>query len=278
MFGFGQNSSGDSGEMSFLQHLEALRWHLVRSAAVVMILAVLAFFFKDIIFDGVILAPKHADFPTYRALCKLGRLLHMEGDFCVQNLNFRLQNIDLSGQFTTHMWISFIAGLLVASPYVFWELWSFIKPALRETERRYATGIVFFTTLLFLMGIAFGYFILSPFSVNFLATYQVSTEVENIITLDSYIYTVTTMTLISGIIFELPIFVYFLTKFGILSPTFMNTYRKHAVVVILIAAAVITPSSDITTMLLTAFPLYVLYEVSIVVSWRVVSNQSKDQA
>lgn len=274
MFGFGNKSTGESGEMSFLQHLEALRWHLVRSAAVVIVLAIVAFFFKDLVFDGVILAPKHADFPTYRAMCKIGQWLHMDG-FCFQDLNFRLQNIDLSGQFTTHMWISFIAGLLVASPYVFWELWSFIKPALKETERKYATGIVFFTTMLFLMGICFGYFVLAPFSVNFLATYQVSTEVENIITLDSYISTVTTMTLISGIVFELPILVYFLTKFGILSPSFMNKYRRHAVVVILIAAAIITPSSDITTMMLTAFPLYVLYEISIIVSWRVVSNKRK---
>ena len=270
------DSVSQTGEMSFLQHLEALRWHLVRSAIAVAVLSVAAFFFKEIIFDGIILAPKHPDFPTYRAMCKLGRFLHMEDDFCIGEIKFRLQNIDLSGQFTTHMMVSFISGLVLASPFIFWELWKFIKPALHDKERKYAGGIVFYTSALFLLGILFGYFVLSPFSVNFLATYQVSAEVENIISLDSFISTVTTLTLISGIVFELPVLVYFLTKLGLLTPKFMRDYRRHAVVVILILAAVITPSADITTMLLTAFPLYLLYEASIFVSHRVVNAKSKE--
>lgn len=260
--------------MSFLQHLEALRWHLVKSAIAIMSLAVLAFFFKEIIFDGILFAPKHADFPTYRLMCKFGKLLNMEDSLCFSEVNFRLQNISLAGQFTTHMMISFLAGLVLASPYVFWELWKFIKPALHEKERKYATGVVFYTSMLFIMGILFGYFVLTPFSVNFLGTYQVSSEVENIISLDSYISLLTTMTLISGIIFELPVLVYILTKLGILTPKFMRDYRRHASVIILILAAVITPTSDITTMLLTATPLYILYEVSIFISHRVIKNKT----
>jgi sec-independent protein translocase protein TatC len=145
-------------------------------------------------------------------------------------------------------------------------LWRFIKPALTTKERKYATGIVFYTSMLFLIGILFGYYVITPMTVNFLGSYQVSSQVANTITLASFISTVTTMTLISGIVFELPIAVYFLTKIGILTPLFMRTYRRHAVVIILILAAVITPTSDITTLLLVAIPLYVLYELSIFVS------------
>ncbi len=267
-----------TGEMSFLQHLEALRWHLVRSAIAVAVLAVLAFFFKEIIFDGIILAPKNPDFPTYRAMCKLGKFLHLEEELCIGKIQFRLQNIELSGQFTTHMMVSFIAGLLLASPFVFYELWKFIRPALHDKERSYAGGIVIYASLLFILGILFGYYVLTPFSVNFLGTYQVSAEVENIISLESFISTVTTMTLISGIVFELPVVIYFLTRFGIITPSFMRKYRRHAVVLILILAAVITPSADITTMLLTAMPLYVLYEASIFVSHRVIKGKEKANA
>lgn len=258
-------------EMSFLQHLEVLRWHLVRSAIAVLSLTVVSFFFKELIFDGILLAPKHADFLTYRAMCRLGEFLHID-DFCIKEIDFRLQNVDLSGQFSTHMMTSFIAGLILGSPYVFWELWKFVQPALHDKEKKYARGIVGYVSALFILGILFGYYVLAPFSVNFLGTYQVSKEVENIISLDSFISTVVTMTLISGIVFELPVLVYFLTKLGLLTPQFMRQYRRHAVVVILILAAVITPSADITTMLLTAFPLYLLYEASIFVSYKVVRN------
>ena len=275
MFGKLKETADTNNEMSFLGHLEALRWHLFRSAIAVMVIAVGVFFAKSFIFDGVLLAPKRADFFTYRLFCKFAQHFHLGDDFCIKEIPFKLQNIDLTGQFTTHMMVSLIAGAIIASPYIFWELWIFIKPALYEKERRYAKGIVFYTSALFIIGILFGYYMITPLSVNFLGTYQVSADVENIISLESFISMVTTMTLISGLIFELPIVVYFLTKVGILTPTFMRTYRKHAVVVILIAAADITPSSDIPTMMLVAMPLYILYEVSILVAQNVLKKANQ---
>jgi sec-independent protein translocase protein TatC len=263
---WGNSINNPNGEMSFLGHLEALRWHVVRSAAVVMTLALVLFCFKEFLFDGVLLAPKNPHFLTYRVLCLLSRKFNLGDDLCVTQSNFTLISTDISAQFTTHMWVAFIAGLVVGFPYVVWELWRFIRPALHEKERSYATGIVFYTSFLFLTGVLFGYYVITPMSVNFLGSYQVSAEVKNTITLDSFISTVTTMTLLTGIVFELPIVVFFLTKIGLLSPGFMRTYRRHAVVVILVVAAVITPTSDATTLLLVAIPLFVLYELSIFVS------------
>ena len=263
---FSKSNGSPEGEMSFLQHLEALRWHLVRAVSVVMTLALVLFFFKEFLFDGILLAPKNPNFLTYRALCYLSHKLSLGDDLCIQTIPFSLIATDISAQFTTHMWVAFIAGLVCGFPYVVWEIWRFIKPALHDKERRYARGIVFYTSFLFLTGVLFGYFVITPMTVNFLGSYQVSTEVKNMISLDSFISTVTTMTLISGIVFELPIVVYFLTKIGILTSGFMRTYRRHAVVVILIVAAVITPTSDATTLIMVALPLYFLYEISIYVS------------
>jgi sec-independent protein translocase protein TatC len=271
------SGKGNTGnEMSFLQHLEELRWHLVRSVGAIVIIAIVVFFYKDFLFDEILLAPKSQDFLTYRLLCFLSHKLNLGDNLCVQAIPFDLISIELSAQFTTHMWVAFISGLIIASPYVLWEAWSFIKPALYEKERRYARGIVFYTSALFITGVLFGYYVITPMSVNFLGSYQVSAQVKNTITLDSFISTVTTLSLLTGLVFELPIVIYFLTKIGIMSPAFMKTYRKHAVVVILILAAIITPTSDATTMILVAFPLYILYELSIIVSARVIKNRDKE--
>jgi sec-independent protein translocase protein TatC len=267
--------SNVASEMSFLDHLEALRWHLFRSVIAVVVLALVFFFFKEFLFDKVLLAPKSADFFTYRVLCSIGHRIGMGEDLCVTVIPFTLISTDLSAQFTTHMWVAFISGVVVSFPYIVWELWRFIKPALTAKEKSFARGIVFYTSFLFLTGIAFGYYVITPMTVNFLGGYQVSEQVKNTITLDSFISTVTTMTLISGIVFELPIVVYFLSKIGFLTPKFMQTYRRHAVVVILILAAVITPTSDATTLMMVAIPLYVLYEISILVSARVVREKKK---
>lgn len=263
--------------MSFLQHLEALRWHLFRAAVAILSLATILFFFKDFLFDGILLAPKDPNFLTYRLLCQLSEKLNLGDELCITQSNFTLISTDLSAQFTTHMWVAFISGLVIAFPYVVWEFWRFIKPALHEKEKRYATGLVFFTSFLFLMGVLFGYYVITPMSVNFLGSYQVSEQVKNTITLDSFISTVTTMTLITGIVFELPIVIYFLTKIGLITPLFMRNFRRHAVVVILILSAVITPTSDATTLLLVAIPLYILYELSIFVSAYVIRQKEKLQ-
>lgn len=262
--------------MSFLGHLEALRWHLVRAVSVVMVLAITFFFFKEFLFDGILLAPKNPSFPTYRVLCWISESLNMGDDLCITEIPFILISTNLSAQFTTHMWVAFISGVVVGFPYVVWELWRFVKPALHKKEQQYAKGIVFYTSFLFITGILFGYYVITPMTVNFLGSYQVSVEVKNTISLDSFISTVTTMTLISGLIFELPILVYFLTKIGILTPTFMRTYRRHAVVLILIIAAIITPTSDATTLILVALPLYILYEISIFVSAYVLKGKAAE--
>src|SRR6185436_12783844 len=188
---------------------------------------------------------------------------HLGDDLCITKIDFNLISTDLSAQVTTHMWGAFVGGLAVGFPYLAYEIWKFVKPALHEKEQKYAKGIVFYTSFLFITGMLFGYYVIVPMSVNFLGSYQVSEQVKNTITLDSFISIVTMMTLISGVVFELPIVVYFLTKIGILSPTFMRTYRRHSVVIIMIVAAVITPTSDATTLIMVALPLYVLYEISI---------------
>jgi sec-independent protein translocase protein TatC len=264
--GFFNRTGHPNGDMSFLEHLEALRWHLMRSAIVIVVLSLVWFFMKELLFDGILLAPKDPDFPTYRILCRISERFNLGDDLCVQVIPFSLIATDISAQFTTHMWLAFVAGLVTGFPYLVWELWRFVKPALHQHERQYATGIVFYISFLFLLGIAFGYYIITPMTVNFLGTYQVSAQVQNMISLDSFISTVTTMTLITGIVFELPMVVYFLTKINLLSPSFMREYRRHAVVIILIVAAVITPTSDATTLLMVSIPLYILYEISIFVS------------
>ena len=267
-------SKNATGDMSFLGHLEALRWHLFRSVIAVITAAIVLFFFKEFLFDGVLLAPKSPDFLTYRALCSIGQRLNLGDDLCLTVSSFSLIATDISAQFTTHMWVAFVGGMVVGFPYIVWELWRFIKPALTVKEKTYAKGIVFYTSFLFIFGVLFGYYVITPMTVNFLGSYQVSEQVKNTITLDSFISTVTTMTLISGIVFELPIVVYFLSKIGILTPSFMRTYRRHAVVLILIIAAIITPTSDATTLVMVAMPLYVLYEISILVSAYVLKKQS----
>lgn len=257
---------GGNGDMSFLDHLEALRWHLFRAFIAVITAALALFFFKEFLFDDVLLAPKNSNFLTYRALCSIGLKMNLGEELCIDVIPFSLISTDISAQFTTHMWASFIGGVVVSFPYLVWEIWRFIKPALTAKEKTYARGIVFYTSFLFITGILFGYYVITPMTVNFLGSYQVSAQVSNTITLDSFISTVTTMTLISGIVFELPILVYFLTKIGFLTPLFMRKYRRHAVVIILIVAAVITPTSDVTTLFMVALPLYILYEISILVS------------
>ncbi len=253
-------------EMTFLDHLEALRWHLVRSVIVVCVLGVVLFCFPDFLFGTLIFGPKHEDFLTYRALCKLSHLFNMGESLCIRPVQFELMNPELSGQFMTHMWIAFVGGLVGGIPYVLWEIWRFVKPALKPNEIRYTRGFVFYATLLFLIGVLFSYYIIVPLTVNFLGGYQVTREVVNRISMDSYISSVTTLVLLTGIIFELPILIFFLTKFGIVTPAFMRKYRRHAIVVNMILAAFITPSSDIPTMLLVFAPLQLLYELSIFVS------------
>lgn len=267
-------TDGEEKDMGFLDHLEELRWRLVKSVIAVFVVAVAAFLSKELIFDGIILAPKNSDFITYRLFCQLGQYLGLSEKLCMTDFRFSLQNITMAGQFSTHMSVSLITGLIVAFPYVFYQLWGFIKPGLREKEQKMASGIVFYASALFLLGILFGYFVLAPLSVQFLGTYRVSAEVENQIGLNSFISTVTTVTLATGAVFQLPIVIYFLAKIGLVSPQFLKKYWRHAFVVVLVIAAIITPP-DVFSQILVTLPLMLLYILSIYIAARVTKAQSR---
>jgi len=266
----------DANDMTFLEHLEVLRGHLLRSLLSIGIFAVAAFLLKDIIFDHLLLAPKAPDFWTNRMLCKLGDLVNTD-KLCINDVPINLINIDLSGQFRIHMTIAFFGGLILAAPYVFWELYRFILPALKEKERKYSKGMVFYTSALFLIGILFGYFMIVPLTINFLGGYTVSDQVANQINLKSYIGTVTSLVFATGLIFELPILVYFLSKVGLMTPKFMRRYRKHAIVIILVLAGIITPP-DVFSQILVTIPMYLLYEASVFISARIERERKEREA
>lgn len=262
--------------MSFLDHLEELRWHLIRSAIAIFVLSIVAFAFKGIVFDKIIFGPRNPDFLSYRALCWLSQQMGASA-FCFTEMPFELLNTKMAGQFTMHLWVSFVVGFIVAFPYVFFEIWRFISPGLHDNERKNSRGVIFVTSALFLLGVGFGYFVIAPFSVQFLATYTVSDNVVNRIDLSSFISTVTSVTLAGGIVFELPIIVYFLAKFGILSSDTMRQYRRHAVVVILVLASIITPP-DVTSQILVTLPVLLLYEISIKIAKRIEKKRDKELA
>jgi len=266
-------------EMSFLEHLEALRWHLVRSIMAVVVFAVVAFIFKDFIFSKIIIAPKNPEFFTNHYLCELGTWIGIKG-LCINSEPFQLININMAGQFTTHIMVSMIVSLIFAFPYLVFEMWRFIGPALYDKEQQYAKGAVFFISLLFILGVLFAYYIIIPLSVNFLGSYQVSQDVLNQINLMSYISTVTSIALASGLLFELPVLIFFLTKTGLITPEFLIKYRRHSLVVVLALSAIITPP-DVFSQILVAFPLMFLYEVGIKISKRIVKKEqllAKQQA
>lgn len=254
-------------EMSFLEHLEVLRWHLIRAFASIFIFSILAFINKDIIFDKIIMSPKMPDFWTNRMFAKLADFTGADS-LRINTTELKLISISMAGQFMTHIWTSIIAGIIIAAPYVIWEFWRFIKPALYDTERKHSMGAVFYMTFLFLSGIIFGYYLIVPLSVHFLGSYSISGEVANQINVLSYISTVSSITIASGVIFELPVFVYFLSKVGILSPQLMKKYRRHAYVLLLIISAIITPP-DVFSQIMVCLPLVFLYEVGIIISKRV---------
>ncbi|MDT0643018.1 twin-arginine translocase subunit TatC [Zunongwangia sp. F363] len=252
-------------EMSFLDHLEDLRWHLIRATLSVVIAASLAFLAKDFIFDVLLFGPSKGSFFSYKILCQMSQALGFDSGFCQEKLPFAIQSRTMGGQFSAHVWTSITAGFIVAFPYIIYEFWKFVAPAMHENERRNAKGFIFITSLLFFLGVVFGYYVITPLSINFLGKYQVSDMVLNQFDLSSYISLVRASVLASGLIFELPIVIYFLTKVGVVTPDFLKTYRKYALVVVLIVSAVITPP-DIVSQIIVAIPVLILYEVSIVIS------------
>lgn len=263
-------------EMSFLDHLEVMRWHLLRSILAIVIMALVAFVFKEIVFDKIILAPKEPNFPTNRWLCQLGEILGLNR-ICINQDPFSLQTVKMAEQFSMHIIVSLIAGIVVAFPYIFFEFWRFIIPALHDKEKQTASGAVFFTSLLFIMGIGFGYFIICPLSVNFLGNYRVSESVISAPTLRSYVQTITSVVLAAGIVFQLPIVIYFLSKIGLVTPGFLKQYRRHSIILIVTLSAIITPP-DVFSQVLVALPLMVLYEIGISISKRIVRQKEEELA
>lgn len=252
-------------EMSFFEHLEVLRWHIIRAVIAIIIFAILSFSFYDFVFNEIIMGPKKVDFWTYRMMCKLGEILNLEG-FCVTQIPFSIINTEVAGQFMMQINSCLLMAIALGFPYLLFEIWLFIKPALTDIERKSASGFVFFASILFILGALFGYYIVVPLSINFLANISLSDEITNMITMDSYLSTVATLTLGCGVVFLLPIIIFILSKLGLMTPQFMRQSRRYAIIIILIIAAIITPTADVITLLTVSAPMFLLYELSIMVS------------
>jgi sec-independent protein translocase protein TatC len=255
----------NKNEMSFLDHLEDLRWLLVRSSAVIVLMAIVTYAFSDFIFDDIIFGPTHTDFITYRFFCDLAQSLGVTGDICVNELPFTIQNTSMEGQINVFIWTCITAGFILAFPYILYELWKFISPALYEKEKKGAIGFIVISSVLFFLGVLFGYFVIVPLSINFVETFSVSDVVKNEFNLDSYIGMIKTSVIAAGLFFELPIIIYFLTKLGLVTPNFLRKYRKYAIVILLIVAAIVTPP-DVVSQITVAIPMLIIYELSIFLS------------
>jgi sec-independent protein translocase protein TatC len=271
-----QYQDEEEGGMSFLDHLEALRWHLLRSVSAVLFFSVAAFIAKDFVFGVLILGPSKVDFLTYRVLCDVGNYLGIPA-LCINDLPFTIQSRQMTGQFSMHMTSSMVVGLIAAFPYLFYEVWRFISPGLYAKERNAARGAVFFVSFLFLSGALFGYYVLTPMSINFLANYQLDPSIANEFDITSYVSTLSMLVLASAIMFQLPVVVYFLSMSGLVTSKMLKSYRRHSIVVILILSAVITPP-DVISQLLIAMPILVLYEVGILIAKRLEKQRAQREA
>lgn len=261
-------------EMSFLDHLEDLRWLLVRSTIAIIVMGIVTYFISDYLFDTIIFGPTRPTFFTYTYLCELSHSLGFAESICITEMPFIIQNTEMEGQVNVFIWICILAGFILAFPYILWEIWKFIGPALYENEKKGAKIFIFFSSLLFFLGVLFGYFVIIPMSVNFVATFTVSDVVLNQFTLNSYIGMVKTSVIAGGLFFELPIIIYFLTKLGLVTPAFLRNYRKYAIVLVLIVAAIVTPP-DVVSQTIVAIPMLLIYEASIFLSVFVAKKELK---
>jgi sec-independent protein translocase protein TatC len=275
-----KNKVAQKQDMGFVDHLEALRWHLVRSVVAILIFAIAIFINIDWIFDHIIYGPMRSDFITYAGLCNLGQKLHMGDALCMPAPNVQMQVTQFGSQFMSSISIAFIGGFIISFPYIFWEFCNFIKPALTPREIKNTRGSIFWVTFFFLMGVSFGYFLLAPFTFSFLSNFKIGSlqALETKPTLDDYIENMVNIIIGTGISFELPIVSYVLTKIGLVTPAFLQAYRKYAYVIILLVAAVITPSPDWMSQTLVAVPLFILFELSIMISKRVENENLRKEA
>ena len=251
----------DQGNMPFLNHLEELRWRLVRAALAIIIVGTVIWFYQEEIIDIVFLSMAKKDFITFRLMCQFFGV-------CINEIPIKFQSMTVSGQFSYALMMSFLGGIVITFPYLFYQIWSFVKPGLKFKEKNLAVGIVFYVSLLFFIGILFGYYVVAPLSIQFFGSYQISSKIENIFTINSYMSTILSTVFYCGLFFLLPVVTYLLTKIGLFDSVFLKKYRKHAIVVILILAAIITPP-DVISQIIVSIPILILYEIGIIVSKRV---------
>jgi len=276
LFGWRKKNNEERAEMSFIEHLEVLRGHLFRSALAIAAGAIVFIVYNTFFVREVLMGPTHADFPTYKWLCKLGHAIGLGDNMCMKDIGLKMQSTSVSGQFSMYFTLIFVGGIIVAFPYIFWEFWRFIKPALTKKELSKTRGVIFWVSFLFFLGITFGYFIIAPYTVNFFANFQLDDNIENRWTITSYIDTLVPLILGTGLAFQLPLVMFFLAKVGLMSPDFLRRNRKYAIVIILILAGIITPP-DVISQVICTIPLMLLYEISIWLTARVEKEKALEE-
>jgi sec-independent protein translocase protein TatC len=275
---FNKRKKAEQGEMSFIDHLEELRWHVIRGVIAVLVGAVVVFIFSDFVVNDILFAPTRSDFISARWLCSFGRNIGIGDALCFKQVNAKFLETTMTGQFIASFTLAFIGGFIIAFPYVFWEFWRFVKPALSPNELKKTRGVIFWVSLLFFAGVAFGYFILTPFMVNFYFNYKLSPQIEIMPTFSDYLENLIYTTVGIGVLFQMPLLVAVLARIGIVTGRFLRKYRRHAFVIILIAAAIITPSTDPFSLTIVTIPLYLLFEASIVIASRINRRQDRENA
>jgi sec-independent protein translocase protein TatC len=276
LFRRGKKNNEERAEMSFIEHLEVLRGHLFRSALAIAAGAIVFIVYNTFFVREVLMGPTHADFPTYKWLCKVGHAIGLGDNMCMKDIGLKMQSTSVSGQFSMYFTLIFVGGIIVAFPYIFWEFWRFIKPALTKKELSKTRGVIFWVSFLFFLGITFGYFIIAPYTVNFFANFQLDDNIENRWTITSYIDTLVPLILGTGLAFQLPLVMFFLAKVGLMSPDFLRRNRKYAIVIILILAGIITPP-DVISQIICTIPLMLLYEISIWLTAKVQKEKALEE-
>lgn len=274
---FNKRKKDSNAEMSFIDHLEDLRWHVVRSVIAVLICAIFVFSYSDFIVDKIIFAPTRSDFISSRWLCRLGHFIGIGDTLCFPDVKAKFLENTMTGQFIASFTLAFIGGFIIAFPYIFWEFWKFVRPALSQTERKKTKGVIFWVSLLFFTGVTFGYFILTPFMVNFYFNYKLSSQIEIMPSFSDYLENLVYTTVGIGVLFQMPLLVMVLARIGIVTAKFLRKYRRHSFVIILIAAAIITPSTDPFSLTIVTIPLYMLFEASIIIASRINKRQKRDE-
>jgi sec-independent protein translocase protein TatC len=274
---FKKSEVENKAEMSFVDHLEELRKHIFRSVLALAAGMVIAGIYNKFIVDRIVLGPVHEDFVTFKKICELGRRIGLGDKMCIDKIGVSMQNVDTTGQVSLFFTSLFVSGFIIAFPVIFREFWKFVKPALTKKELKKTRGVIFWVSFLFFTGVLFGYFVLMPFSMNFLASFSMSDSIQNIWTIKSYINTMMPLVLGAGLAFQLPLVIFFLAKIGIVTGKFLRNNRRYALVIILIIAAIITPP-DVISQVVVTLPLWLLYEISILLAAREEKARAKEEA